>query len=88
MRRHPLWTVLLWVFAGALPLLLTIAAATVANTFGCALDESGVHPCVIAGIDYGEPLAFMGIMFWFSMITFPMALAGGIVCLVACITKN
>ena len=68
--------IVLWMF---LPVILSLTAGMVANSFGCRLDEGSVHPCQAFGKDIGASLYFWGMMGWFSLATFPtglMALVG------------
>lgn len=55
------------------PILLATGAGIVAEANGCTLHEGFVNPCVIWGADRGEMLYSMGIMFWYSFYTFPLA---------------
>ncbi len=72
--------ILLFAFA---PLISAFSASAVADANGCALDEGGVHPCLIGGTDYGETLSVMFVLGWFGLITMPLgALAAIVWCLV------
>lgn len=64
------------VVLAVLPLAFTLVAFLVASAAGCALDESGIHPCVIGGVDWGGLLAFMGMMFWLSFVSIPAGAVG------------
>ncbi len=68
---------------GLAPLVLTLASAAVANALGCRLDEGGVHPCPLFGIDIGEALYAGGMMLWFFMLTAPIAAIGLLLWLIA-----
>ena len=57
------------------PMLSTFIAGSIANTAGCQLDEGSVHPCVIGGMDVGEQLYTMGMMFWFAFFSAPVSIA-------------
>lgn len=75
--------ILLFAFA---PLISAFSASAIANANGCALDEGGVHPCLIGGTDYGETLSVMFVLGWFGLITMPLgALAAIVWCLVVVI---
>ncbi|MET0314580.1 MAG: hypothetical protein ABW275_09325, partial [Hansschlegelia sp.] len=50
-----------------LPLILALGASVIADAAGCRLDEGGVYPCVISGVDIGDTLAVMFVMGWLSM---------------------
>ena len=54
-----------------LPLLSALTAGSIAKANGCALNEAGVHPCVIGGKDWGGTLYAMGVMGWLLLITVP-----------------
>jgi hypothetical protein len=63
--------ILLFTFFPLLPLCIAGAAADLA---GCRLDEGSVHPCMIAGTDFGSLLYDMGVMGWLMLLTFPVGL--------------
>ena len=48
-----------------------VVAGSVANAYGCQVDEGSVHPCVIAGQDRGELLYTLGVLGWFMLLTLP-----------------
>ncbi|HTJ58144.1 MAG TPA: hypothetical protein VL418_11330 [Devosiaceae bacterium] len=58
-----------------LPVVSVLGAGLIADANGCALDEGGVHPCVVAGKDWGDLLYTMGVMGWLSLVSLPL---GGI----------
>ena len=65
------------------PLISAFSASAIADANGCALDEGGVHPCLIGGTDYGETLSVMFVLGWFGLVTMPLgALAAIVWCLV------
>lgn len=69
--------------AAFVPLISAFSAGAIANAYGCALDEGGVYPCLIGGIDYGETLSVMFVLGWLGLITLPFgALAAIVWCLV------
>lgn len=51
-----------------------LIAGTVANTFGCKVDEGSVHPCLIGGKDYGQLLYTLGVLGWLMLVTLPIGL--------------
>ncbi|MBS9721659.1 hypothetical protein JYU29_13300 [Tianweitania sp. BSSL-BM11] len=53
------------------PILSVFTVYSVADAYGCRVDEASVHPCVINGTDYGETLYQFGVMGWFMLITIP-----------------
>ncbi len=61
--------------AAAFPLLSALAAGTIANLNGCALNEGSANPCVIAGTDYGEELYSLGVLGWLAIATVPIGIA-------------
>jgi hypothetical protein len=68
------------------PLISAMLASVIANANGCALDEGGVHPCLMGGADYGEMLSVMFVSAWFGLVTLPIgALAAILWCMVLCI---
>jgi len=57
-----------------LPMLGIVIAGTVAQVAGCRLDGSGIHPCLIAGTDYGKSLYGLSLLGWLTIYTLPVAL--------------
>lgn len=55
------------------PLLSMAAADIVANIYGCKLDLTGAHPCMVGGSDIGHTLLTLGMMGYFLMATLPIA---------------
>lgn len=51
------------------PLLSAGSAGAIAAQFGCTLNEGDVHPCVIAGHDWGGTLYAMGVLGWLMLLT-------------------
>ena len=49
-------------------------AGTIADRYGCDLDEGSVHPCVVNGNDIGETLYTMGVLGWLALGTIPLGL--------------
>ncbi len=82
-KKFP-WTIYLVVLAlivaGALaPVASVVAGSTIANAYGCQVDEGSAHPCVIGGQDRGETLYAMFVLGWLMLLTLPAgALAGSI----------
>jgi hypothetical protein len=73
--RFPAFLTLCVVTAIAwLPFLLVLTAGLFATVFGCTLNEGDSHPCVVAGIDFGELLYVAGVSGWFMLVTFPFML--------------
>ncbi|MCD2174656.1 hypothetical protein [Rhizobium sp. C4] len=65
------------------PILSALLASTIADIQGCALDEGGVHPCMIGGADYGETLSVMFVLGWFGLVTLPLGALAAVVWCVA-----
>jgi|SRR5277367_202392 len=62
----PAWMVSLigaWLVAGAWVACLGIGAlfTWIGTAHGCQLDESGIHPCLVFGVDVGTPLSFLSV---------------------------
>ena len=57
------------------PFLGAMAAGTVAQAFGCQLDEGSIHPCVVNGRDIGDTLYTFGVLGWLGLATIPIGLA-------------
>lgn len=77
------WIVLVLLLTVMLaPVASVVVAGSVANAYGCQLDEGSVHPCVIAGQDRGELLYTLGVMGWFMLLTLP---AGALAFVIWCI---
>jgi len=75
------WALLALVVASLIafaPLVSVMASSAIAQSHGCALDEGGVHPCVVLGADRGELLYDMFVMGWLFLLTMPLAIAAGI----------
>ncbi len=56
-----------------LPLLSMAAADIIANVYGCKVDLTAAHPCIVGGKDIGHTLLTLGMMGYFLMATFPIA---------------
>lgn len=69
------WGAVIALAIGLLPLILTIIAGATAHVLGCKLDEGSVHPCFLIGLNIGDVLYTMGMMFWFFFITGPLVAA-------------
>lgn len=81
-RRPALWfslSALAILFVTFAPLISALSASIVAESHGCALDEGGVHPCVVGGTDIGEWLALMFVSGWFMFFTAPLGFGAAII---------
>lgn len=67
-------TLLAW-----LPALLLVIALAASNATGCQVDEAGVHPCLVAGLDIGEALNVFMVSGWFMLVTLPVMAVTAIV---------
>ena len=72
----------LWILAlvmiviGLLPMAGVLVSSGIAGLAGCPLNEGGVNPCVILGLDLGPLLAMLFVGGWFFFLTAPVALGG------------
>lgn len=53
------------------PLISAYLASSIGAVYGCQVDESGVHPCVVHGVDVGRVLAAMFTLGWLALLTVP-----------------
>ena len=66
------WLVLALIIVVALaPIGSVVACGTLANAFGCKVDEGSVHPCIVNGKDYGHLLYTLGVLGWLMLVTLP-----------------
>jgi len=73
-KRKIIWIycfILLYSFG---PLLGVFLACGIASATGSRLDESGVHPCIIHGVDYGGALLDLFVCGFFMFLTIPTGL--------------
>lgn len=56
------------------PFLVTMTAGTIANHYGCDLDEGSIHPCIVNGVDIGGTLYTMGVLGWLALGTIPLGM--------------
>ncbi|CAN5872248.1 hypothetical protein BH24DEI2_BH24DEI2_15000 [soil metagenome] len=67
------------------PVLSVVIASAVAYRYGCRLDESQAHICLVGGWDAGATLYAMSVSAWLALVTLPsgaLALLGYTVLLV------
>jgi|SRR5437899_2546210 len=62
--------VLIGLFAVA-PVGTAIVSASIANAYGCKVDEGSEHPCMINGNDYGHLFYTLGVLGWLMLLTLP-----------------
>ena len=72
-RGRVLLLVLVTVLAWA-PVVLAVLSSVAASALGCTVNEAAVHPCTVAGLDIGEPLAVMFLMGWVAILALPAML--------------
>jgi hypothetical protein len=70
---------------GLLPMLATLFAAMVASLAGCRLDEGDAHPCLILGVDWGDTLYALGVMFWLELATIWLVPIGLVVAIIGAV---
>jgi hypothetical protein len=70
------------------PILVSMLAGYVARSAGCNVDEGDIHPCVIAGRDYGALLYDMGTYLWAMIFTFFAAEAALVILLVTYVIRR
>jgi TRAP-type C4-dicarboxylate transport system permease small subunit len=56
------------------PLIISLSAGAFASINSCTLHEGFSNPCVVFGIDFGENLYSLGVMGWYTLVTFPTAM--------------
>jgi hypothetical protein len=56
------------------PILSVIWAALFSGAFGCTVNEGASHPCVVAGVDYGDALYQSFVAGWLMLIVWPLVL--------------
>ncbi len=56
------------------PILVSMAAGTIAEANGCRLHEGFPEPCIINGVDRGEDLYTYGVLGLLSLGTIPLGL--------------
>ncbi|UDM61401.1 hypothetical protein KIJ96_16685 [Pseudoalteromonas piscicida] len=62
------------------PLLGLLLAELIAEILHCHVAESASSDCIVAGYDFGMPLAILYTGGWVSMITVPVAGLAALVC--------
>jgi hypothetical protein len=82
MKWRMIWALAMILLFAALPLLSTTLAVLFATTFGCALDEGDIRPCVVLGHDFGSLLYSMGLSIVSIIFTVPLAALALIVWLI------
>jgi hypothetical protein len=65
------------------PFIGAMAAGTIAEAYGCQLDEGSIHPCLVNGRDIGETLYTFGVLGWLGLATVPIGMVVLVVYLLA-----
>jgi len=73
-NRGLFWAAVAVTIIGWAPLLCVLAASSFANAYGCELNEGDIHPCVVAGHDFGPLLYDLGMMGWLMILGAPLML--------------
>ena len=63
----------------ALPLLLAMGASTVADWYGCTVNEGMSNPCIVGGVDYGDTFYTFFVLGWLGLVTIPLGLIAALV---------
>lgn len=81
MTRRRSWLLpglaLLWALYTFGPILGMLLSTAVAGWAGCELNEGGIYPCVVLGVDIGAGLNFLFVLTWFALVTLPTGLIAG-----------
>ena len=89
--KWPALACLILALVGLAPLFSVLISIAVADAFGCALDEGGVHPCIAYGHDIGEQLNVMFVLGWLQLVTWPavaVAAVGGLVLAIVAVWRK
>ncbi len=73
---------LISVLISCVPIAVAILAMVIANLNGCELNEASVSSCVVLGVELGDTLYNMGMMFWLAIPAFGLSFWGCIIALV------
>ena len=82
MRKASLWIAAVSIVYAVIPIVSMLIAATIANIYGCSINESGTSVCETPIGDLGELLSMMGIFGWFVFFTVPTGLIGLIIAII------
>lgn len=72
----------------AAPIFCVMIASGVASHYGCKLDESGKHPCMVGGRDIGETLVMLFVSGWFMLVTIPTGATALLIYTIVLITRK
>lgn len=56
------------------PIISAMVAGTIADRYGCDLDEGSIHPCIVNGEDIGDTLYTLGVLGWLALATIPLGM--------------
>ena len=56
------------------PFISAMVAGTIADRYGCDLDEGSIHPCIVNGEDIGDTLYTLGVLGWLALATIPLGM--------------
>jgi len=60
------------------PFFAVAYAGSVAEKYGCELNEGSIHPCMVKGVDRGADLYSLGMLGWLGIATLPLGLAAAV----------
>lgn len=81
MKREPK-IALISLLIGFSPICVAVLAMTIANLNNCELNEAAVSSCVVMGVELGDALYSMGMMFWLAIPSMTIAFWGCVIALV------
>ena len=64
------------------PFLAVAYAGSVAEKYGCELNEGSIHPCMVNGVERGGDLYSLGMLGWLGIATVPLGLAAAVLYIV------
>jgi len=64
------------------PFFAVAYAGSVAEKYGCELNEGSIHPCMVEGVDRGADLYSLGMLGWLGIATLPLGLAAAVLYIV------
>lgn len=70
-KRNIIWIYSIIILYSLGPLLCVLISCAIASATGSRLDEAGVHPCMIHGVDFGGVLSTLFVSGWFMFLTIP-----------------
>lgn len=70
------------------PFLGMLLSTFIAERAGCELNEGGVSPCVVLGVDLGGTLYFFFVLTWLALVTLPTGLLAGAAALIVWLVRR